>query len=463
MILIRAAEVAGHRADVRLVGDRVAEIAPALRPRRDEEVIDANGGALLPGLVDHHVHLYALAAAAHSTPCGPPSVRTADGLRSALAAATTDPHGWIRGVGYHESVAGDLDSATLDRLHPDRPVRIQHRSGALWILNSRGAERLGLATADHPAIERAPDGSATGRLWRADRWIRSRLPNTSPPDLSAVGAQLARYGITAVTDATPDLEPAAIDGLSAAARSGALPQRVHVLGAPLHMPLPAPLTAGPYKIVLADSGLPDLDALTTRIRTVHTAGRAVAAHCVTREALVLLLAALEEAGGHLGDRIEHAALVPADLLDELADRRLRVVTQPGFLAHRGDDYRRDVPPDEHRDLYRCASLRAAGVPLALSSDAPYGPVNPWSVIRAAVARRTPSGAILSPAEQLSSRQALDAYLAPPEKPGGPPRRLRPGAPADLLLLDRPLTAVLDHVPTNPVLVTFIAGRKSTMA
>ena len=45
--------------------------------------------------------------------------------------------------------------------------------------------------------------------------------------------------------------------------SGALPQLLHLLGAPLGAALPAPLGTGPYKIVLADSGLPDLDTLTT--------------------------------------------------------------------------------------------------------------------------------------------------------------------------------------------------------
>jgi predicted amidohydrolase YtcJ len=93
-------------------------------------------------------------------------------------------------------------------------------------------------------------------------------------------------------------------------------------------------------------------------------------HCVTREALVLLLAALDEAGPRPGDRIEHAALVPSELVPELARLGVRVVTQPGFLPHRGDDFLRDLPPQDRPDLYRCATLLRAGVPVASSSDAP---------------------------------------------------------------------------------------------
>lgn len=456
-MLVRDAEVDGRRVDVRVGADRVVAVGPGLGRRPGEDVVDAGGGALLPGLVDHHLHLFALAAALSSVHCGPPTVRDAAGLAAVLAAAAADEHGWVRGTGYHESVAGHLDAAALDRLHPHRPVRLQHRSGALWMVNTVAAQRLALASADHPGVERGPDGAPTGRLWRADDWLRARLPPTGLPDLAPVGALLARHGVTAVTDATPDLDPVATAAIADAVRRGTLPPRVHLLGAPLDRPPPAPLTAGAYKIVLADSGLPDLAELTARIGAAHAAGRPVAAHCVTREALVLLLVALDEAGGLPGDRIEHAALVPAELVDDIARRRLRVVTQPGFLADRGDAYRRDVPAADLPDLYRAASLRAAGVPLALSSDAPYGPLDPWTVIAAAADRRDPTGAVLGPAERLPAAVALDAYLAPPEEPGGQPRRVRPGAGADLVLLDRPLAAIFTDRPTDPVRQVFPAA------
>lgn len=432
MTVIRQAEVDGRRVDVRVVDGAVAAIAGTLDRRPGEELVDADGGALLPGLVDHHLHLLAMAAARTSVRCGPPAVRDRAGLAAALRSAPADRHGWVRGVGYHESVAGDLDAAALDALHPQRPVRVQHRSGALWMLNGAAVHRLG--------------GPGDGRLWRADAWLRERLPPNDPPDLAAVCADLTRYGITAVTDATPDLDASAMAALAGAGL------RVHLLGAPLAGGVPEPLTAGPYKIVLADSGLPALDELTDRIRAAHGAGRAVAAHCVTREALVLLLAALADAGGHPGDRIEHAALVPAELVDELARRRIAVVTQPGFLADRGDDYLRDLPAVDHPDLYRAGTLCAAGVPTALSSDAPYGPADPWVVMAAAVHRRTPDGTVAGPRERLTPRQALDAYLAPPEDPGGPPRR----GGAGLVLLDRPLEQALAELPRNPVARVFQA-------
>jgi predicted amidohydrolase YtcJ len=459
-LLFRDAELAGGpHSDVRVRHGRVLEVGSALR-REGEEEVGCRGGALLPGLTDHHLHLHALAASRRSVSCGPPAVPDARALAAALSAAPAGDDGWVRGTGWSEAVTGDLDAAALDRLHAVRPVRLQHRSGALWVVNSVGAALLGLDAAGHSGVERDAVGRPTGRLWRADDWLRTRLGAEEPPDLAAVGAELTRLGITAVTDATPDLTAPAVHSLAAARQTGALPQRVHLLGAPLDGDdgSPAGLTAGPVKIVLADSGLSDLDDLVDRIRAAHDAGRPVAVHVVSREALALLLAALDTAGSRAGDRVEHGALLPAGVLGELGRRGLRVVTQPGFLADRGDDYLRDVPAVDRPDLYRAGSLLRAGVPLALSSDAPYGPLDPWQVIAAAVHRRARSGAVVGPGERLTPRAALAGYLCPSADPGGVPRQVAPGAAADLLLLDRPLQDALASPSAGAVRLVVADGQ-----
>lgn len=456
-LLLRDVEVEGRRVHVRTVGDRVAEVGPGLARNSGEEVLDGHGGALLPGLVDHHLHLHAIAAAQASVQCGPPDVDDATALADVLGSALGDRHGWVRGIGYDETVAGSLDSAVLDRLHARRPVRVQDRSGALWTVNTTAARALRLDTAEHDGIERRADGSPTGRLWRADAWLRDRLPPTGPPDLATVGERLARSGVTAVTDATPDLDDAAIASLRSAVESGALPQHVHLLGVPLGMTLADPrLSTGPYKIVLADSGLPSFPDLVDRIKAAHSTGRPVAVHCVTREALVLLLGALDEAGGLAGDRVEHGALIPDEIRADLAHRDIPVVTQPGFLADRGDTYLRDVDPADLPDLYRCASLRAAGVRLALSSDAPYGPLDPWTVLRATVDRRTRSGVTVGPEERLSPGAGIDAMTGSLTNPGGQPRRIAARTSADLVLLRTPLADALGEA--DPVRIVLVAGR-----
>lgn len=461
-LVIRNAEVAGRPGlDVRIVAGRIAEVGPNL-PAGRADTLDARGGAVLPGLVDHHLHLHALAAARASVRCGPPAVHGPAELARALTGAEPGDGGWVRGVGYVETVAGLLDAPALDALHAPRPVRIQHRSGALWMLNTAAIEATGLATARHPGIERDPAGRPTGRVWRGDDLLRDRLPTGRPPGLDDVGRDLARLGVTAVTDATPDLAPGSLTALVDAVRGGDLPQRLHLLGvAPGSAPVPGcdgRVTVGPYKIMLADSDPPDLDRLADTIGRARAHGRAVAVHSVTRESLLVLLAVLDRVGCLPGDRVEHASIVPAEVLDDLRRHGLTVVTQPGFIADRGDDYRARVDERDHPDLYRCRSLLDAGVPVALSSDAPYGPLDPWVVIAAAARRRTESGVVLGAPERIDAARALRHYLAPADRPGGPARQVAPGRPADLVVLGVPLREMLDSPDSSAVRTVLVDGR-----
>jgi predicted amidohydrolase YtcJ len=456
-MLIRDADVLGiGRNDVHIAGARVTAIAPALSPLEGERVIEARGGALLPGLHDHHIHLVSLAAALNSVQCGPPQVRNADALAAILAAEETRDRGWLRGIGYHESVAGDIDRHWLDRHIPSRPVRIQHRSGQMWILNSCALDRIGAGDVNSPA-ERI-GGAPSGRIFRGDDWLRARLRGQFP-DLSRVSALLAQRGVTGITDTSASNDSTQAQCLWDAQVSGALRQNVMVMGtADLDgWAEQGPCRRGPFKIHLNETVLPDFDALVAAIRRGHDAGRAVAAHCVTRTELMFVLAAVEEAGALRGDRIEHASIAPPEAVDTIAHLGLTVVTQPNFLWERGDAYLTDVDPADRPWLYRGRGFLDRGIALAAGTDAPFGEPEPWCAMQAAVARRTRSGAIIAADEALSPDQALALYLGAPENPGGPPRRIEVGATADLCLLDRPLQGMRDDFAAVAVLMTWRGG------
>ena len=221
---------------------------------------------------------------------------------------------------------------------------------------------------------------------------------------------------------------------------------------------PPGLRWGPVKIVIDDGAYPALDDLCDQVVTAHRHGRPVAVHCVTRVALVLALAAWDAAGARRGDRIEHGAVIPIELHERLADHGLTVVTQPGFVAERGDDYLREVEADDLPFLYPCASLLRGGVPVAASTDAPYTHVDPWRSIEAARTRTTIAGVVLGSGEAVPARRALDLFLGTADDPGGPPRMVVPGAPADLCLLATPLVEAL-RVPLRvEVVATFVDGR-----
>ncbi len=400
-----------------------------------DEVIECGGGALLPGLHDHHLHLLSMAAAAES-------VDVSGGLDEAVRAAHAHarPGVAIRAVHYDEVRDGPLDRWRLDALAPGRAVRVQHRSGALWVLSSVALDEVGAAEAGEAGIERDHRQRPTGRLFRLDGWLRARLPARLPPDLAAVGRRLASYGVTGVTDCTPAAVTDYFDPIAAAVRAGALPLTVWVTGGPelSETHPPPPLRRGPVKILITDHAFPPLDEVSEGIARAHRAGRAVAVHCVSRAGLLLALAAWRAVGSVPGDRIEHAAVTPLEAVPFLRELSLTVVTQPAFIAARGDGYLAEVEPADRPDLYRCASLQEGGVSVGGSTDAPFGPDDPW--VRRAGGRwsagppaarpsaRTGDWTPRRPSTSSSARRSTRG-AAPAGHPRGAGRSLPPRRPA----------------------------------
>ncbi|HXQ47461.1 MAG TPA: amidohydrolase family protein [Caulobacteraceae bacterium] len=455
-LIIRNVEVQGRKGQHVLIEDgRIVDAGPQLRGGADE--IDGRGGALIPGLADHHIHLFALAAQADSIALE--GARNAAGLAARIGAAIARrPAGaWVRATGYHERMAGELDRQALDRLAPNHRLRVQHQTGSLWILNSLALQALNLGSA--PAgLERDAAGAPTGRLWREDAWLRDQLGAAMPP-LAPIGRALAGFGVTAVTDASVSTDSAGAAHLGDAVRAGDLPLRLTLMsGGPLQAPADGAFAVGPVKILLDDHALPPLEQMVETIGRARAWRRPVAVHCVTAGELAVTLAAFDAAGARPGDRIEHGGVISASAIGEIRRLGLTVVTQPAFVEERGDRYLADVEKDELGDLYRCASLMAAGVPVAGSSDAPYATADPWVGIAAAVARRTRDGRPLGRGERLSPAQALCLYLADPARPAGPLRQVAIGAPADLCLLDAPLHEVLATPSVEHVCATIMAGR-----
>jgi predicted amidohydrolase YtcJ len=427
MLIKRARLLDGTITDIR-VGELIEELGDDLAPQPKEGVLQAGGGTVLPGLHDHHVHLRSAASALDSFSVGPPGVSTRDELAQLLSNASPGADGWIRAVGYHESVAGDLDRSGLDTLVPRIPVRIQHRSGALWMLNSAALGRVGLP--EHP----------DGRLRSADRGWSEALAHRET-DLAELSRRIIATGVTGVTDATPDLDA---------------DDRVALMVSHHHGEFrPRPRFLAPGKIILREDDL-DLDGLTDWIAVHHDADQPVAVHCVTAAQLVVTIAALRAAGSHPRDRIEHAAVVPDESLADLAGLGVTVVTQPNFVAERGDQYLDDIPEADHHELWRVASLREAGVPVALSTDMPFGHGDPWTAMRAAVHRTTLSGAVLGPDERVSARTALAMFLGHADRPDRE-RTVAPGQPGDLCVLSEAPQTVLAELDAGMVAATVIGG------
>jgi predicted amidohydrolase YtcJ len=418
-------------------------------------VIDGQNGLVIPGLTDHHVHLASFAASLASVNCGPPSVTTESELVEAINQPGT---GWLRGIGYHESVLSVLDRAWLDRHGPSRPIKIQHRSGRLWVLNSLGMELINDTTAKLTPHERSRLNSPDGRLYDLDELLGQITLGVEPP-IAQASDRLAAFGVTAINDMTPSNDGETWQWFSELQARGDLLQKVRMSGRPgLESQIDTPeLMVGETKVHLHDASLPDFGDFVEIIVNSHAQNRGVAVHCVTEVELVFTLSAFRAAGTNGSDRIEHASVVPPQLIEQLVELDLGVVTQPNFVAERGEAYLADIPVKEHPFLYRIKSLLAANVSLAFGTDLPFGNPDPWFAMSAATRRVTDRGNSLGANERISAEEAISRFLGDLNDPFTP-GRIEPGAPADLCLLDVPWQALQSDLTSDHVRMTLCDGK-----
>ncbi|HTG40787.1 MAG TPA: amidohydrolase, partial [Methylomirabilota bacterium] len=192
-----------------------AEIRPWIGART--RVVDLNGGLLVPGFQDAHVHplhggIGRLRCDLHDSP-GRAGVL--DTIRRYAAEHPDLP--WILGAGWYMSdfPGGTPTREELDIVVPDRPTFLTNRDGHGAWANSRALELAGVDkdTSD-PAdgrIERRPDGTPSGTLHEgAMDLVERHVPVPGPDDWAAalrIGqAYLHSLGITAWQDAIITLE-----------------------------------------------------------------------------------------------------------------------------------------------------------------------------------------------------------------------------------------------------------------
>ncbi|KUJ69406.1 amidohydrolase [Streptomyces albus subsp. albus] len=192
----------------------------------DTRVVDLDGGTLLPGINDSHLHgcAFGIGTPPLSLDVGHPAVRSiADVAEAVREAARHTPAGeWITGHGWdpgflEECVADPSRLPTrqdLDAVSPDHPVLLYSFSGhATWV-NSAALTRAGVdreAAAPYgPLVAVDEAGEPTGLLQEgAQDLVHGALPALSPQvraeAIKSTLATLASLGITSYTE--PGLGP----------------------------------------------------------------------------------------------------------------------------------------------------------------------------------------------------------------------------------------------------------------
>lgn len=112
--------------------------------------------------------------------------------------------------------------------------------------------------------------------------------------------------------------------------------------------------------------------------------------------------------------LQHGQMIDAAMFKRMAALGLGANLFANHIWYWGDQHAAmTMGPDRAQRLDACASALAAGVPLAIHSDAPVTPLAPLFTAWCAVNRITPSGQVLGPSERVSVLQALHAITLGP--------------------------------------------------
>ena len=472
---------AAEPVDVHLASGRVAAIEPAgsTRPTGARRV-DLDGGFLVPGLYDRHVHFSQWAMVSRRIDLAGADSAAAAGAIVAAAVDRGEPE--VIGFGYRDGLWPDAPTrAILDAVSGDVPVVLVAADlHACW-LNTAAARRHGVGEAagesgvlreddcfrlvrelddvadevlDAWVADAADRAAARGVVgitdyemrWNRDDWVRRAAGGIRSLRVSfGVYTQHLERAIDEglrTGDAVPGAGGLVTVGGCKVITDGSLNTRTAWcfdaypgLGPDEH---PYGLATVPY------------EELVPLMRRAHDAGLTPAVHAIGDRANARVLDAFEAIG--CAGSIEHAQLLRHEDLARFASLGVVASVQP---EHAMDD--RDVADrywaGRTDRAFMLAELAAAGVELALGSDAPVAPLDPWIAIAAAVGR-TRDGR-----EPWHPEQAIEAGAALAASTGGRGASVRVGAPADLAVVEHdPLAASVADLRRMPVTATLLAGR-----
>ena len=461
-----------------------------------DRIIDCRGKTLLPGFIDCHFHLHALAESFVSLYLGPgPQTRSISDIQSQIRkfAGRLPPGGWIRAKGYNEFYL-------VEKRHPNRwdldaaaaghPVKLTHRSGHAHVLNSRALELAGVSkTTAEPqggVIERDLEtGEPTGLLFEMGDFLAKRIPFLQAHELEegirATDQKLLSLGITSVQDTSAGNDARRWNLFRDWKQRGLLKSRVNLMLGPECFEQrdtadfstrlsPDQLRLGGVKIILDETTgrlLPAQDELNELVLKIHRSGSQVAIHAIEENAVQSACRAIEFAlkknprPDHR-HRIEHCSVCPPSLSKQLAALGIMVVTQPAFVYFHGDRYLQTVAADQLSNLYPIATLLKKGVTVAGSSDCPIVPPDPLIGIYAAIARLSTTGQPVSIKERIENLAALRLFTQSAALAGFEERRkgsITPGKLADLVLLNGdPSKVSPDEIKELEVEMTVLDGK-----
>ena len=459
------------------------------------EVIDLGGKTVLPGFIDAHIHLRALAESHVTLNIGPTSgVSSIAHIQDKIhqQALKLQPGAWIRAGGYNEVYLAeqrDPNRWDLDVAAPHHPVKLTHRSGHAHVLNSLGLSTIGVSreTPDpHEGLmERdLENGEPTGVFHGLGDFLSELIPPLDKSQLDRgvrlADQELVSFGITTIQDASSRNDMNRWRFFEEWKRDGSLRCRIiMMLGLKGFEEYETErysstvgknhLSSGGVKIILDETTgklYPTQEVLNGLVLSIHKMGLQVAMHAVEETTVKAACNAIERAlkimprSDHR-HRIEHCSVCPPELVKRIASLGGMVVTNPAFVYFSGERYLKTVPSHQLQHLYPICTLMENGIPVAAGSDAPVSPVDPLAGIYGAVTRKAQSGEVVLGEEGITSHEALRLYTENAARSSFEEDlkgTIAPDKLADLAVLGADPTAVpVEEIKEIPAEMTILDG------
>jgi predicted amidohydrolase YtcJ len=476
----------------------------------DAQHIDGSGQMLVPGFIDTHVHFATGGSSLASVQLRDAMTPEEFTRRIEQFAGTVAEGEWILdGAWDHENWGGELPTRDwIDAVTPDNPVWIYRLDGHMALANTLALEEAGV-DADTPDIDggeivRDADGRPTGVLkdnamWLVnevmpppseellDRQVRAAMQHVAGNGVTTVHdmadfASLASYRrlhandelITRIYSVVPLSEwDALLDDVASNGRGDAM-LRTGGLKGFMDGSLGSHTAAffEPFTDAPDDRGflINTLDDMHGWIASADEAGLHVMVHAIGDKAIAdllnIYLDVVEENGARdRRFRIEHAQHIRPSDIERFAAQDIIASMQPYHAIDDGRWAAKVIGPERIKTTYAFRSLIESGAHVAFGSDWFVAPATPIDGIYAAVTRRTLDGANPDgwvPEQKISVEQALRAYTSEgayasfEENIKG---ALRPGMLADMVLLDRDLTAIPpETIVDTRILKTIVGGK-----
>ena len=502
---------------VAVTGDRITAVGASARIRAlagsATALIDLRGRALVPGLMDNHLH----------SAGGGPGVdlsraRSLADVSAALAARVRQtPTGdvIVSNSDWHEAQLREKRLPLrddLDAVAPHHPV-VLVRGGHEYVVNSAALRRWRVdeQTAEPPGgrITRYPDGRLNGELVDAAKAFVTLPPPPVRSRDAQMAARAAEYATLHAAGLTSVRHPGvSVDDfrlLQEMQRRGLLTMRVNALLRPggTAQAVAGALDASGLKqgegdallrvggVKLAVDGgfegglmrepyaepwdergtfkglqTQSTESFNATVAALNERGWRVATHAVGDGAIDLVLNAYERANAQrsiVGRRwsIEHAFIGRADHLPRIKALGLALAVQnhlylagPSLVSYWGPVRAGLTTP--------VRMYLDAGLPVSSGTDAPVVPYPPLWTLYHFITRDTIAGGVMGPDQRVTREEALrmattgNAWLTMEEADKG---AIAPGMLADLVMLSEdPMTSPASKLRDAQVLLTMVGGR-----